>query len=128
MGSNTCDCPKPPGGTVQCNEDQIAICRVKNGVPQMACISPPAALLRIEGKKASVALQAWISTAVITGRGRVPLATRGMFRKTPTLKLDVLSSGEFTNPRTGEVVTFRLPALVKKRLGIEESPTYFTTS
>jgi hypothetical protein len=27
MGMNTCDCPTPPGGRVQCGERQLAICR-----------------------------------------------------------------------------------------------------
>jgi hypothetical protein len=34
---NTCNCPDPPGGTVVCNENQLAICRVIAGRPFYEC-------------------------------------------------------------------------------------------
>jgi hypothetical protein len=38
--SNNCKCPKPRGGEIHCESNQIAICRVKNGEVQGWCITP----------------------------------------------------------------------------------------
>lgn len=37
----TCDCPDPPGGKLTCDADQLAICQIKNGKIDAACISIP---------------------------------------------------------------------------------------
>src|ERR1041385_7015888 len=41
MGSNVCECPQPPGGEVSCGKDQIAICRVMDGVVCGFCMDVP---------------------------------------------------------------------------------------
>ena len=38
---NSCDCPIPPGGRATCDDDQLAICVVTNGVADTFCVSPP---------------------------------------------------------------------------------------
>ncbi len=38
--SNKCNCPSPPGGSVECGDDQLAICQIKNGQIVARCISP----------------------------------------------------------------------------------------
>jgi hypothetical protein len=38
---NSCDCPIPPGGRATCDDNQLAICRVTNGVAETFCISSP---------------------------------------------------------------------------------------
>jgi hypothetical protein len=42
---NICECPKPPGGRVYCDEGQIAFCRVFNGDTESGCFSPPKSTL-----------------------------------------------------------------------------------
>lgn len=37
---SSCECPSPPGGTVKCEDDQIAFCIVKNGKAIHQCITP----------------------------------------------------------------------------------------
>lgn len=38
--SNTCECPKPPGGRVFCESNQMALCIVKNGEVTQRCLNP----------------------------------------------------------------------------------------
>jgi inosose dehydratase len=35
---NSCNCPSPPGGSVNCRSDQLAICRVKDGQVHSYCV------------------------------------------------------------------------------------------
>lgn len=37
---SSCDCPRPPGGRVKCEDDQIAFCIVKDGEVTQQCITP----------------------------------------------------------------------------------------
>ncbi|MGO8368321.1 hypothetical protein ACC808_07700 [Rhizobium ruizarguesonis] len=37
---NTCICPQPPGGTVRCPEDHIAICKIVVGGIEAICLAP----------------------------------------------------------------------------------------
>ena len=39
---NVCKCPHPPGGSVECEPHQMAICGVINGVVRRECLDPPA--------------------------------------------------------------------------------------
>lgn len=36
-----CQCPTPPGGQATCGDNQLAICRVVNGVAHTECIDIP---------------------------------------------------------------------------------------
>ncbi len=38
---NICKCPRPPGGTATCEQNQLAICRIVDGQPVAECINPP---------------------------------------------------------------------------------------
>ncbi|MCZ4408345.1 hypothetical protein O3Q51_05965 [Cryomorphaceae bacterium 1068] len=40
MSNNVCECPNPPGGTVICEPDQLAICHVKDGKAIQRCLDP----------------------------------------------------------------------------------------
>ncbi len=42
-----CNCPEPPGGRVTCDNDQLAICRIKNGRIEAECISIPSNISRL---------------------------------------------------------------------------------
>ncbi|NUO74755.1 MAG: hypothetical protein HOQ32_01955 [Lysobacter sp.] len=37
----TCNCPEPPGGSVTCDEGQVAYCKVVAGRPTTGCLTPP---------------------------------------------------------------------------------------
>ena len=38
---NVCKCPHPPGGSIECEPHQMAICGVINGVVRRECLDPP---------------------------------------------------------------------------------------
>lgn len=108
-GKNICDCPTPPGGRAICEADQLAICRVIGGQPQMECKDPPlefrtgSPLTAVERSR----YDNW-ALAEITGQARglnAPL--------NPSDKL-ILQQGSYRNPATGETVAFRHPSFVLK--------------
>lgn len=39
--SNICNCPKPPGGQVVCENNQLALCIIENGEVILRCMNPP---------------------------------------------------------------------------------------
>src|SRR5260221_14200085 len=70
MARNTCSCPNPPGGVARCDVDQLASCRVRDGVPEMECLSAPA-LARMPDRDRFQALGNW-AIAAIAGGSRSP--------------------------------------------------------
>jgi hypothetical protein len=38
---NRCQCPQPPGGIVECEPNQVAMCIIENGNARHVCASPP---------------------------------------------------------------------------------------
>ena len=95
MAKNTCECPNPPGGRVQCEFHQLAICRVKDGVIQTECIDPPA-------KLSTSARDAW-AFGTITG------IKRSLTRRLTSQEHQILLQGVYNDTQTGETVSFRLP-------------------
>jgi hypothetical protein len=37
--ASSCECPKPPGGSTECEGNQVAFCTVKDGVCKTSCSS-----------------------------------------------------------------------------------------
>jgi hypothetical protein len=92
---NICDCPNPPGGRATCEDHQLAICRVRQGVAETHCIDPP--------KDATGgALSNWL-LGIVTGVDREPWAPLSQDDR------EVLEAGQYLDPRTGVFTTFRLP-------------------
>jgi hypothetical protein len=103
MGSS-CDCPKPPGGRVNCAPNQLAICRVENGEVKSHCIDPHPSFTRpgTHDRSQSLARNNW-ALQVITG-----------IERTPEQELSgddwhVLTSRRYHDPSRGLVVTFSVP-------------------
>lgn len=101
---NICPCPQPPGGTVACEPNQLAICRVKNGVAEGECISPPADLTDLSDLAPADAKR-YLNWALdhITGRQRLPWQI-----VTPQDQA-ILRRGVYRDTATGEEVRFKLP-------------------
>lgn len=101
---NICDCPQPPGGSVACEPDQLAICRVRDGVAQGECIDPPDGMGGLAHVTPNSARQYhnW-ALEHITGQRRS--------RWDPITPYDeaILRDGVYRNYATGEEVRFRLP-------------------
>jgi hypothetical protein len=102
-GKNICNCPNPPGGQAVCSEDQLAICRVENGIAYTECIDQPEEV-RVGDDQA---LNNWVLSHVL-GQTRRPTD-----RISPT-EAQILRGGVFTIPGTKNSVSFRVP-LVKPR-------------
>ena len=93
--SKTCQCPKPPGGRVTCDDGQLAICSVDgNGEVNAACYTPPSGATQLQ-------TQNW-ALAIITGEARS--------REQPLSNDDyvMINSGTYQRPN-GTFVRFQLP-------------------
>jgi hypothetical protein len=102
---NTCKCEDPPGGTVECEPDQLALCIVRQGVAQKGCMDPPDDLRDLAALTRGQSLR-YLNWALsqITGeirRLRDPISNEDYF---------ILAQGSYQNIQTGAVVTFSLPA------------------
>ena len=91
-----CDCPKPPGGSVACEPQQMPLCIVLNGEARGMCLDPPT--------PASHAILVDWAMQQITGE-----LVRFQTREAELLMLD---RGIFERP-DGAVVTFSLPESIR---------------
>lgn len=106
MSGNSCDCPNPPGGRVTCRADQLAICRVKDGKTEGECVDKPAIRQSASPPIKDRMLKNW-ALAAIKREERAPLA------EIDFVDDEILRSGAYYDFRTGEKVTFSLPAELK---------------
>lgn len=92
---NVCYCVNPPGGQGQCEPNQLAICRARNGQCVSKCSNPPL-YDAIDPHRT----YAWVLSEVTGQKHTPPLSPQ---------ELDVIASGRYVDPQTGEVTTFVLP-------------------
>jgi hypothetical protein len=101
--SNTCQCPNPPGGQVTCNDDQLAICGLRDGQIVSGCFDRPDHTLTIESEsERTVALSNW-ALSLITG------ASRSDYDPIAPAELAMLRAGVYRDAATGQIVNFSLP-------------------
>lgn len=103
MGKNICQCPQPPGGQASCNEDQLAICRVINGVAHTECVDvpfDPDSLSSIEGKN-------WLLSVITRVR-------RQQFQPITEHDDSILANGRYEIPGTTDVVRFVIPVNLRR--------------
>jgi hypothetical protein len=93
---NICPCDNPPGGSVECEPNQMAICSVQNGVATRQCLNPV-------GPEA-IELVNW-AISKITGQIRNGDTDISM------VELVMLLGKRYKSPR-GVVVNFTLPEKV----------------
>ena len=126
MSSSSCDCPKPPGGQINCPPNQMAVCRVVNGVAVGDCIDPPSFAHDTSGVVTPEArdsearfLRKWAYTEIT---GLQPASRQALLPS----ELAILKSGIFEDPSRGLRVTFTLPPEFRTALRLEgESQQYF---
>ncbi len=92
---HTCDCPNPPGGKVNCETDQLAICRVRDGAIEAECLTPPDGL-------SATGLANW-------ALGRITGVSRSLRAEITSNDEQILRAGNYVDPSTGERVAFRMP-------------------
>ncbi len=95
-GKNSCKCPVPPGGVVVCEANQLAICRVVGGKPDMECHNPPAPSTDLEFSN-------WVLSKVMD-------TSRDPNRSLSLADLDILAHRRYDDPATQTTVTFALPS------------------
>lgn len=101
--SNTCKCPKPPGGTITCNQDQLAVCGYQNGEIVSGCYDKPEQALSITNSaERNLVLANWV-ISTITG------LYRSDYDPIEPELLAILRRGLYKNESTGETVNFSLP-------------------
>jgi len=110
-----CRCKNPPGGGIECNQSQMAVCHVLNGQCESQCIDVPLAMLaqmRTLGF-ANPLVTGWLEVAM-----GVPL-TRGFFT-TSSLTIQPDGTGYFFHAGSKEMVRFALPSIVaQEELGAD---------
>src|ERR1700694_1852442 len=96
---NSCECPRPPGGRVNCGPNQLAICRVKDGEVKSECIDPPVSFTKLPpyDRRRSLARNNW-ALQIITGVQR----TRS--QELSDQERQILVRSRYRNDRTGEIV------------------------
>ena len=101
--SNVCRCPKPPGGSITCNNDQLAVCGYQEGEVVGGCYDKPQSLEFITNEdERNLATANW-SLGLITG------TPRSDYDPIDSDSFGILRSGSYRSESTGEVVTFVLP-------------------
>jgi hypothetical protein len=107
VSTNTCDCPRPPGGRVICSSHQIAVCRIKNGEVEAQCIDMPDTSGMTKAQMRAAALrEVW---SVVGGEERPALLDFSESRR-------ILRSGRFEHPSKGLVI-FKLPRSIRMEAG-----------
>jgi hypothetical protein len=99
---NSCQCPTPPGGQVNCGPHQFAICRVRNGQVQSECVDQPKSFAILKDHARQVARNNW-ALQIITG------IERDENQQLSGEDFQVLVAGQYRNEETDETVTFSLP-------------------
>jgi len=100
--SNTCNCPTPPGGSITCNPDQLAVCGLVNGQIVSGCFDRPGhASLIADEEERKVVLTNWV-LSVVSG---IP---REDYDPVLPEEYEALKRGEVRAP-DGSVVRFTMP-------------------
>jgi hypothetical protein len=98
-----CPCGDPPGGEITCNVNQLALCGIIDGKLVVGCFDQPVSVMQMQSVKAkSNALANWILT-------RVTGIARNDSQEISGDDFDILTSGRYVHPKTGEEVKFSAP-------------------
>jgi hypothetical protein len=104
--ARTCNCPNPPGGSITCSDDQLAMCGYQDGRIVSGCFDPPSAIAAMPTRaERTTALSNW-ALQQITGEIRI------LNQRITSSEDDLLRSGTFIND-LGERLMFVLPAKIR---------------
>lgn len=98
-GTNICKCLTPPGGQGICSEEQLAICRVENGVCYTECRTPPTDA----DEPNSQAFLNWALSEILQ-------TPRASFASISAEENAIIRRGYYRIPGTSDSVSFSLPA------------------
>lgn len=105
--AKTCVCPSPPGGSIVCSDDQLAMCGYQNGQIVSGCFDPPPDIPALPTRDQRVtALNNWVLEK-LTGEAR-------SYTQQITAEEDAtLRSGEHVTA-SGEKLSFVLPTKIRE--------------
>lgn len=95
MPKNHCSCPDPPGGILDCEANQLAICRTKRGKIEAKCLNPPSGVSSLE-------MQNWVLANVMS----IP---RSKSSPLTTDDIAILSSQVYIDHSRALIVKFSIP-------------------
>ena len=104
--SKTCDCPTPPGGSITCSDDQLAICGYRDGKIVSGCFDPPSGVAATPRNQRITAMNNWVLER-ITGR------SRSLFQRIMPEEKVILESGTFSEGRDTRL-SFVLPTKMRE--------------
>jgi hypothetical protein len=101
--ANVCSCPNPPGGTVSCSDNQLAVCGYRDGVIVSGCFDKPDHAKQIrDDSERNVVLANWI-LSIVTGEARYD------YDVIEPEEARILAKGRYMNPSTGDEIRFTAP-------------------
>ena|ERR1041385_2661986 len=104
--ARTCNCPNPPGGSVTCSDDQLAICGYRNGMIISGCFDAPPTVPAMPTKAQQLtAMQNWALQEVMG-------ISRALLQPISPDEQVILSSGQYVRA-DGTTITFVLPAKIR---------------
>lgn len=105
--ARTCQCPKPPGGSITCSDKQLALCSYRDGQIVSGCFDQPDAIAeKATSRDRTLAMRNW-ALGIITNR------TRSLDQRLGDSELDILRNGRYVDP-DGNETRFTLPATVSE--------------
>lgn len=114
---NVCHCPDPPGGFVECRNDQLAVCGYEDGKIRNGCYDKPDYISFL------AELDKHLDSLGTPGLSKLVLCnwiistTTGSHREDITpiedSHLAMLRTGQYENRWTGEVLKFSLPKVIQ---------------
>src|SRR3954447_11049867 len=101
--SNICTCPEPPGGSITCGAQQLAMCGYRNGQIVSGCFDRPAALSALIKPNQRLAASNWMLSMIMG-------VSRSDSDAIEPHLLVMLNSGHYENEETGETIEFSRPS------------------
>jgi hypothetical protein len=101
--SRACKCPKPPGGSITCDDDQLAVCGYQDGVFVSGCRARPELVFSISNEnERHLVLSNWVLSQIMG-------VDRSDYDPIEPSLFAMLRSGQYRNDQTGDVLRFSLP-------------------
>jgi hypothetical protein len=118
--AKTCECPKPPGGSVTCSDEQLAICGYQDGRIVSGCFNPPQAIAQMQTRmRRKNAMRNW-ALEQITGE------SRSLAQPIKRDEMAILNRGVYVTT-DGEKLSFVLPVKARQAAQAEGTERAKTT-
>ena len=97
-----CPCANPPGGTITCNDNQLAICGTRDGQIVAGCFDPPATISDAVTPLDRIIVTANWTLSLVTGK------VRDDHQELSAEDRAIFNAGVYKNEK-GEEIRFTVP-------------------